>query len=267
MAFFVAYFQLALRASPVLNPTEIIAFSAPVLLVAYSVFGMTGFGATIISVPILIQVIPLQFAVPLSVLFDMTCTAVIGGSNWRLVSLPEMKRLFPWMLIGIALGTILLDRLGTRWPLIALGGFVLAVCARGLLAGKAAPKPSMQPFWALPFGLIGGVFSALFGTGGPIYTIYLARQLTDVDRFRATIAVVILISGITRVITFGSAGFYTQDSILLVAAALLPIALLGAFVGSKLRTRVSQVLLKKLIFVLLVAAGASALFRGLASPA
>lgn len=247
------------------SSTEIIAFSAPVLLIAYSVFGMTGFGATIIAVPILIQVMPLQFAVPLAVLFDMACTAAVGGSNRRLVSLPELKRLFPWMLIGIALGTILLDKLGTKWPLIALGVFVLAVCARGLLAAQAMPRPSLHPFWARPFGLIGGVFSALFGTGGPIYTIYLARQLTDVDRFRATIAVVILISGITRVVTFGSAGFYSQGSILVIAVALLPIALLGAFVGSKLRARVPQALQKKLILLLLGAAGASALFRGLTS--
>lgn len=244
---------------------EIIAFSAPVLLIAYSVFGMTGFGATIIAVPILIHVMPLQFAVPMAVLFDMACTAAVGGSNRHLVSLPELKRLFPWMLIGIAVGTILLDKLGTRWPLIALGVFVLAVCARGLLAAQAMSRPSLHPLWALPFGLVGGVFSALFGTGGPIYTIYLTRQLTDVDRFRATIAVVILISGITRVVTFGSAGFYSQDSLLLIAAALLPIALLGAFVGSKFRTRVSQALQKKCILLLLAAAGASALLRGLRS--
>ena len=250
-----------------LSPPEIIAFSAPVLLIAYSVSGMTGFGGTIISVPILIQVMPLQFAVPLSVLFDLACTAAVGGSNRRLVSLPELKRLLPWMLIGIAFGTLLLDKLGSKWPLIALGLFVLAVCARGLLAAQAVTRPSIHPFWARPFGLVGGVFSAIFGTGGPIYTIYLARQLTDVDRFRATIAVVILISGITRLVSFGSAGLYSQDSMLVIAAALLPIALLGSFVGSKLRTRVSQALLMKLILVLLAVAGVSALFRGLTSVA
>lgn len=249
------------------SPSETLAFSAPVLLIAYTVFGMTGFGATIISVPILIQVMPLQFAVPLSVLFDLACTAAVGGSNRRLVSLPELKRLLPWMLMGIAFGTLLLDKLGTRWPLMALGVFVLAVCARGLVAAHTAPRPAMPAFLALPFGLVGGMFSALFGTGGPIYTIYVTRQLADVDRLRATIAVVILISGIARVVAFGSAGFYTQESVLVIAAALLPVALLGTWIGSKLRTRVAPALQRQFILVLLAVAGASALFRGLAAAA
>ena len=74
-------------------PLESLAIAAPVIFLAYAVFGMTGFGAAMVAVPLLVQFMPLQFAVPLVVLFDLACTALVGGSNWRRVSLVELKRL------------------------------------------------------------------------------------------------------------------------------------------------------------------------------
>jgi len=49
----------------------------------------------------------------------------------------------------------------------------------------------VQPVWAMPAGLVGDTFSALFGTGGPIYTMYLSRRLDNSDEFRSTISSVI----------------------------------------------------------------------------
>ena len=74
---------------------DLIALAAPVVFTAYVVFGMTGFGAAMVAVPILAQFLPLSFAVPLVVLFDLACTALVGGRNWRQVSRVELARLFP----------------------------------------------------------------------------------------------------------------------------------------------------------------------------
>ncbi len=248
-------------------PPDSLVVAAPVVLVAYVVFGMTGFGAAMVAVPVLVQFMPLQFAVPLVVLFDLACTALVGGSNWRRVSLVELKRLFPWLLLGIGLGVTLLHNAGARWPLILLGSFVLAVCIKGLRGTRAKTAAPLNTFWALPFGVFGGIFSALFGTGGPIYTIYLSRRLDALDQFRATISVVILASGLIRAAAFGAAGLYAQPEILSAAAVLLPVALIGLYGGSRLRARVSPELLKRAIFLLLAIAGAGAIYRGWVSPA
>lgn len=248
-------------------PVELIALGAPAVLLAYAVFGMTGFGAAMVAVPILVQVMPLQLAVPMVVLFDLVCTALVGGSNWRRVCVPELKRIVPWMLLGIGVGVTLLHHLGARWPLIALGSFVLLVCARNLLTRAGAPRPPIARRWVLPFGVAGGVFSALFGTGGPVYTLYLQRRLPEVDQFRATISVVILLSGISRALAFGASGLYAQPAILWLAAALLPVSLLGVFIGSRLRTRVSPAALQRLVLLLLAVAGVAAITRGVMAPA
>jgi len=243
---------------------QLIAVAAPIVFAAYAVFGMTGFGAAMVAVPMLVQFIPLQVAVPLVVLFDLVATSMVGGKNWGSVSTLELKHLLPPMLLGIAIGVVVLHNVGPRWPLVGLGVFVLVVSVRNLLASGSAARPQLARVWSLPLGMAGGVFSALFGTGGPIYTIYLARRLSDVDRFRATIAVVILLSGISRAAAFGVAGLYGKDSILGLACVLLPMSLLGLFVGSKARTMVSPARLKRLVLLLLSAAGAGAIYRGLA---
>lgn len=247
-------------------PPDSLAIAVPVIFVAYVVFGMTGFGAAMVAVPVLVQFIPLQFAVPLVVLFDLACTALVGGSNWRRVSREELMRLFPWLLLGIGMGVTLLHNAGARWPLILLGSFVLAVCIKGLWGASGKRAAPMHTHWALPFGIFGGIFSALFGTGGPIYTIYLSRRLDALDQFRATISMVILLSGVIRAAAFGAAGLYAQPEILLAASVLLPVALIGLYAGSRLRTRVSPALLKRSIFVLLAIAGAGAIYRGWISP-
>lgn len=244
---------------------ELVAFLGPTVFLAYAVFGLTGFGAAMVAVPIMVQFVPLMFAVPLVLLFDLLCTSWVGARNWRHVSTAELRRMFPTMLMGIVVGTTVLSGLGPKWPLVSLGTFVLLVSARNLVGSSGGAINRFDGRWAMPFGLIGGVFSALFGTGGPIYTIYLSRRLPDLKQFRATISVIILSSGIIRVVAFGMAGLYAKDSILLTALGLLPFCLAGLYIGSRLSTCVAPERVKKWTFVLLAAAGAGVLYRGIVS--
>ena len=243
--------------------TELIAFAIPVVFIAYAVFGMTGFGSALLAVPILVHLMPLQMVVPLIVLLDLVGTAIVGGSNWRSADLSELRRILPWMLLGIVIGVTVLLSMPPRWPLIILGVFVLYFSARNLLARPAQDKPAVATGWAIPYGVAGGIFSALFGTGGPVYTIYVARRLPQLSQFRATIALIILCSGLIRLVTFGLSGVYFQNSLLLLALALLLPTLLGVWTGSRLRNRIPQEQLRRLIYALLAVAGLGVLYKGL----
>ena len=242
---------------------EIIAFAAPIVFLAYAVFGMTGFGSALIAVPLLVHFMPLTIVVPLVVLLDLVGTAIVGGSNWRSASMAEVRRILPWMLLGIVLGVTVLLSLPPRWPLIVLGLFVLYFSARNLRASAGQEQSPIATGWAMPFGIAGGIFSALFGTGGPVYTIYVARRLPQLSEFRATIALVILCSGLIRLVAFGLSGVYFQPSMVQLALALLLPALLGVWLGSRLRSRIAQQQLRRLIYALLALAGIGVLYKGL----
>ena len=67
---------------------------------------------------------------------------------------------------------------------------------------RHASTTPVSAHWALPAGLVGGAFTALYGTGGPIYTIYLARRLFDKNTLRATIGVLIFCTALIRLALF-----------------------------------------------------------------
>lgn len=249
----------ALGASTMLSPAELAATCAAILL-AYTVFGFGGFGAGLVALPLLAHVMPLRTAVPTLLVLDLAAAALMGLKNHALVDRAELKRLVPTLLAGMALGTLVLAHAAERWLLLLLGVFVAGFALWSLLA-RANPR-STSPRWAWPAGLAGGVFSAMFGTGGPVYTLYLARRLTDTQRLRATIGALILGSALLRLLLLAGGGFFAQPALPGLAALLLPCALAGYLLGSRLHARLPQARVRQLIWTLLLASGVSLLLRG-----
>ena len=130
------------------------------------------------------------------------------------------------------LGVTALVRAPEQWLLGVLGAFVFAYAAWSLL-NRAATR-QISAGWAVPAGMAGGVFTALYGSGGPIYTVYLARRLGDANRLRASIAVLIFCTAWARLALFSGTGLLFQPSLLRLAVVLLPCAVVGYFIGSHL---------------------------------
>jgi len=229
---------------------------------AYTVFGLTGFGAAMVAVPVLVQFIPLHFVVPMLLLLDLVVTTLVGLRNRAIVSRRELAALLPFMLLGVALGTTALAKVEPRWLLIGLGTFVLLMTSRTLLS-RPSTTGQVHGLWAGPAGIVGGAFSALFGTGGPIYTMYLSRRLSNIDQFRATISTVILLSALVRLLAFAMGGLLQQPDLLRGAAFALPFSLAGLGIGSLLRQRVPAHTVRKALLLFLAASGASVMWRGL----
>ena len=55
-----------------------IAYLAGVAFLGALVFGFTGFGAALVTIPLATHVVPLQFALALFVLVDLACAASVG---------------------------------------------------------------------------------------------------------------------------------------------------------------------------------------------
>lgn len=232
---------------------------AAVVFLAYGVFGLTGFGSAMVAVPGLVQFIPLTAAVPLVLLLDMVSTASVGARHWKRVSCAELGRLLPFMVVGIALGVGALTGVAHRPLLVLLGVFVIANSAWNLWAPSRRAEVSRA--WAAPAGVVGGVFSALFGTGGPVYASYLARRLVDdAAALRATLVTTILASALLRLGAFAGAGLYRPD-LLLTWLALLPFCLLGLWAGGTLHGRMPPERARQLLFLVLLVAGVAVLGR------
>jgi uncharacterized membrane protein YfcA len=240
---------------------DTIAPLACIIVFAYTVFGLTGFGSSITAMPLLVQLVPLRTAVPLMLVFDLSSGLLLGLKNLRLIQRDEVLRILPFMLAGMGIGVFALFRAPERSLLLVLGLFILGFSAWSL-ARRGTPSP-LGAAWALPFGLVGGMFTAMFGTGGPFYTIYLTRRLSDKTALRATISGTIFFSGVARLVLFSSAGMYHDRSLLLLAAVLFPFAMGGLWLGSHLHGRLPATAVIRAIWGVLILGGASLVVRNL----
>ncbi|MDQ2734538.1 MAG: sulfite exporter TauE/SafE family protein [Pseudomonadota bacterium] len=241
-----------------------LACAALIVTVAYVVYGLTGFGASIVAIPLLVHFFSLRFAVPMMLVFDLFAGTLLGLRNRRHLSKPELFRLLPYLAIGMVCGVTLLIRVPERWLLLGLGIFIFAYATWSLL--NRLPPSLASTRWALPAGLVGGAFTALYGTGGPIYTIYLARRLSDKNVLRATIGVLIFCTALIRLVLFSGSGLYAQPGLLTLAAALLPFALVGYLMGSALHLRLATAQAVRAVWLLLLLSGAGLALRAMAMP-
>lgn len=241
-------------------PLPDLAYAITVLLVAYFVRGISGFGSGLIAVPLLALRFPLPDVVPFILISDFTASALVGGVTFRHVAWPEIRRLLPASLVGVVLGTHLLVSLPPRLLLSILGGFVLAFALRSLLLKQAGFRPASTR-WAWPAALTGGAVSGLFGTGGPPYVIYLSHRIADKGGLRATLSALFFLEGLIRVITFLFAGLLLDSRIWLHGLFALPLIVAALYVGGHVHTRLSHGQILRLVSFLLLGSAGSLLVK------
>jgi uncharacterized protein len=237
------------------------AVAVAVLFLAYVVFGLSGFGSALIAVPVLAHFWPLTAVVPLMALFEVAAALTVGGTQRHVIARSEYLTLAPFMLTGIAIGVTLLLSLPSPWLLVGLGVFVLVYGLRGALKKNQAFSRIARG-WAAPLGVTGGMMSALFGTGGSFYLIYIAGRVEDKSALRATISAVLGTSNAVRLVVFFVTGLLAPG-VLLTALVLAPVVFAGLWLGGRWHARVSREQILRGVCVLLVVSGASLLVRAL----
>lgn len=238
---------------PAFDP-NLAAFAAAIFFGAYFIRGITGFGSGLIAVPLLALMLPLPFIVPLILLTDFTASLLLGGVQFRQVARDELARLLPPSLLGVFAGAWLLAMLPAPSMLMGLGAVVIVFALRDLIH-RTPPQRAIAPAWAWPAALTGGAVSALFGTGGPPYVIYLSRRLFDKGRLRATLSGLFFIEGLARILAFALTGLLFDPRLLLFYSAALPLMLAALWAGSHVHHRLRQETLRRMLAVLLLGSG------------
>ena len=229
-----------------------------VIVLGYLVFGLSGFGSTIVTVPILAHFLPISYLVPLLALIDCVTATVVGRTSREHLARDELKALLPITFVGFVVGVTVLVKVPDIYLRTALGIFAVAVGVHGIVNPVVTRRISR--WWSLPTGIFGGAMSTTFGTGGPIYATYLAARLSDKSQIRATMSTLIAISAIVRAVTYVVTGLVT---VALATGALLaaPFAWLGLKVGTRIHVGLSQQQMRRVIGALLVLTGSSLLVR------
>jgi len=230
---------------------------------AYFIFGISGFGSSIISVPLLVQMYPLKSVVPMMVIIDICGSLYVGRKSSQDANLKELKWLFPFTLLGMILGIVLLIKAPSEPLLIILGCFAALNGARVLWQRNSEMCEPINKWWAAPFGFFGGTFTALFATGGPIYVSYLGLRINDPRALRATMAFAILMLTLLRLTLMLVTGLILSWPVIGLALCLMPATFLGIWLGTHVHAKLSNAAMRVAYGSILFFAGTMLLIRQL----
>jgi uncharacterized membrane protein YfcA len=239
--------------------TDLTLIVAVVFLLAGTCKGLIGLGLPTISVGLLALVMPPAEAAALLILPSLVTniTQSAGPELGRL-----LRRLWP-MLAAIVPGTLAGGALimGGGAALPALGVALLAYAAWGLATPPLRLPPGLERISAIPIGLAGGVVTGATG----VFVIPVVPWLTALglprDALVQALGLGFLVATLALAASLAWQGSLTMTLAGGSALALAP-ALLGQWLGSRLRGRLSPLLFRRIFFVGLLGLGAQLAWRG-----
>jgi len=195
------------------------------------------------------------------VLLDICASLYLGGKSSKEADKRELLWLFPFTLVGMVIGITLLINAPSEPLLVVLGIFAGANGLRVLTKKKVELRTSISKWWAMPFGFFGGIFTALFATGGAIYASYLEMRMRDPRMLRATMAFAILILTSMRFVFMLISELLLQLDLIVLAISMLAPMILGLWAGSKVHSRLSGSNILRIYGSILLFSGAMLLLK------
>ncbi|MBK7770035.1 MAG: sulfite exporter TauE/SafE family protein [bacterium] len=236
------------------------ALTCVILVVAQVIYVLFGFGSRLTAVGSLALLFPeIKDVVVLLLLVNLPAEVLVAWSARHRLHWRPLLGISAGVVVGIPIGARLLSRGDPTVVLTVLGWFLIAV---GLVFLRLPAGGRVQPpAWAgPPTGLVSGVLTGLFGTGGPPVIIWYHLSAADKTVFRGHLMTIFLLMTIVRVPSYMATGLVTAPR-LWSSLAVLPAVLLGAWIGHRLHVRISDRLFQALVCVLLVLLGAMLLIR------
>lgn len=233
--------------------TEDLIVAWLITLGAGCVSGLAGFGFGLVSAPPLLLLFePATVVTTLKVLTLGTSWVTLLDA-WRQTRLRVALALMPWALAGLIAGVAMLKFLPAASIKLLASAVVIGfslVLLRGVQPGRGTGR------WGAPVaGLASGTLSTSTGLGGPPVVMLFTLRGYDVHVFRATVVVYFILLDLLGLPAMVSQGLVDRGDVVL-AATLLPPAMLGRFSGAWLARRVSRALFYRITLILLLATGA-----------
>ena len=236
-----------------------LALAALVIVGAFLVLGLAGFGNGLVALAFLPLVMSPVEAIVLLTIYTVLATVVIF--------VPLRTDFDPTGLPAVLIGSVLGTPLGV-WVLAALpastltrliGLVLLAIVALEWLG--VYPKRLPGRGWALGSGIAAGLLGAAVGTPGPPVVLYTASQGWSPRTIKANLQAFFLVNQAVIMIGYWWAGLLTPHVWRYTALFLVPAAL-GLLLGMALFTRVDQARFRRIVFAILFASGLLLVVRG-----
>jgi uncharacterized protein len=223
-----------------------------IVLIAGFIFGLTGFGFALISVPVLLLIYDPATVVMLTMVLTIFTCALVILDAWRAMA----PRIVFWMLPGAVAGLFAGARVLAFAPadtIKLIAGAVVVTFSVLMLRGISLPgaRHSFAPPVA---GGLSGLLATSTGLSSPPAVMLLAAREYPRDSFRVNMSLYFIVINVIGLGTLALQGLLHADQFV-VSGILLPVTLAGTMAGAWMSRHVPPQLFRRLTLMLLVLTG------------
>lgn len=211
--------------------------------------GLTGFGFSVAMIIVLTFFISPAKATAFILLWEIMCSIVHLPFVWRHVN----WKILTWLTIGMVLGTpigVWLLLVIPVEPMILIINFTV-LCLGFLVLRGYSIKRNLTPLESSGTGIIAGICNGAFANAGLPVILFFFSSPTGIAVGRASIIAFFLITDAWASLLFVQQGITTLN-IFIGAICLLPIIIVGMWIGTKIYSKIPSDQFKKYAMILLL---------------
>lgn len=252
-------FELVFSALDGLSPA-VLTFCVAAMFAAAFIRGFTGFGSSLMWVPSLSLVLPPVAVLPITFLLEVGISTQLVPTVRREADWPSVLRIVAGAAVGVPFGLSVVAAISES---AARAGVAVTVIVAAVLLWRGIRLK--RTFSSAATVSVGGASGFLMGAvgipGPPIFLYYLSAPI-DMRIGRASIIVLIFgVAAFSCLIAWVN-GMMDQNTVVR-AAMLLPIVLIGTFLGSRAFGRTDPEKARRFALGLLVVMGGVLLLRAI----
>lgn len=228
----------------------LIAFT--IILFSSTVQGATGFGFSLLAVPLLALVMPLSSIVPVLVIFSLFLNIIVFFKLKGEVNKIQIGLLIGFGLISIPIGINALQGLDENLIKLTVG-IVIIISAIAMQFGIKIKFKNQKIAYALT-GFLSGILNGASSLSGPPVILLLSNEGADKAKFRKTLATYFLTLNLFSVPFFIMKGMVT-NSVITDTIKLFPALIIGVLVGVGLGNKLPENIFRKISLLLIFVMG------------
>jgi len=214
-----------------------------------------GFGESLVAVPLFSLFLPIDIAVPLSVLLSILVALVVVVQDHRKIHFNSAKWLIIFAIPGIPAGILILMYGNEQLVKIGLGILIILYSFYALAGKTNVTLHKDSKLWLLICGFLSGLLGGAYGINGPPLVVYGNMRKWTAQHFRATLQAYFLVGSTAGVIGYVAKGLLTA-TVLKDFAIAIPAALPAIYLGRYLNRKLKGGIFFKYVYGLLLLIGA-----------
>jgi len=233
-----------------------------IFLVANIVEAVSGFGSTIITVTLGSNFFDIEFLLPIIVPLNIILSTYIVSRYFRYIDKKfVLRNIFPFMGVGLLIGIFVFNFLKGFFLKKIYGLLVIILSIKELyFYFNKIDASYLSKNKSNLFIFLSGIIQGMYASGGPLLVYGLSSTKFTKTVFRSNLSLVWLISNLILTINYYNKGNLNFSTIKY-TIILLPIIIIGIFIGEKIHNKINEITFKKIVYFLLLLAGLSLFIR------